>query len=111
MKGYFGQLAAVVWKDLVVELRTKERIVAMGGFTVLVGVLFNYGLDRSIVRPQDVAAGWIWVTIVFTGMMGLGRTFELERSEGALRGRTSESGCGASACRITGASYGRRAYW
>jgi heme exporter protein B len=86
VRGYLGQLSAIVWKDLVVELRTKERILSMGGFTVLVGVLFNYGLDRSVVRPQDLAAGWIWVTIVFTGVLGLGRTFEMERSEGALRG-------------------------
>lgn len=83
---YMRQLMALVWKDLIVELRTRERIAAMGAFTVLVGVLFNYGLDRSIIRPQDVAAGWIWMTIIFTGLLGLGRTFELERTEGAMRG-------------------------
>ena len=86
MRNYVGQVLAVVWKDLVVELRTRERIAAMGAFVVLVAVLFNFGLDRSIVRPADVASGWIWVTIVFTGILGLGRTFELERTEGAMRG-------------------------
>jgi heme exporter protein B len=86
MSRYMRQLLALVWKDLIVELRTRERIAAMGAFTVLVGVLFNYGLDRSIIRPQDVASGWIWMTIIFTGLLGLGRTFELERTEGAMRG-------------------------
>jgi len=83
---YLRQLGAIVWKDLVVELRTRERVAAMGGFTVLVGILFNYALDPTVVEPQAIAAGLIWMTIVFGGMLGLGRTFTLEAEEGAFQG-------------------------
>ena len=83
---YLRQLGAIVWKDLVVELRTRERVAAMGGFTVLVGILFNYALDPTVVEPQAIAAGLIWMTIVFGGMLGLGRTFSLEEEEGAFQG-------------------------
>lgn len=83
---YFRQLGAIVWKDVVVELRTRERIAAMGGFTVLVGILFNYAIDPTVVEPQAIAAGLIWMTIVFGGMLGLGRTFSLEEEEGAFQG-------------------------
>ena len=83
---YLRQLAAIVWKDLVVELRTRERMAAMGGFTILVGVLFNYAIDPTVVEPQAIASGLIWMTIIFGGMLGLGRTFHLEEEEGAFQG-------------------------
>jgi heme exporter protein B len=83
---YLRQMAAIVWKDVVVELRTRERIAAMGGFTILVGILFNYAIDPTVVTPQAIAAGLIWMTIIFGGMLGLGRTFSLEEEEGAFQG-------------------------
>jgi heme exporter protein B len=51
-----------------------------------VGVLFNFSIDPSVVRPQDIAAGLIWLTIVFGGMLGLGRTFQLEEEDAAFQG-------------------------
>jgi heme exporter protein B len=86
MMEYFRQMGALIWKDVVIELRTRERIAAMGGFTILVGVLFNYAIDPTVVEPQAIASALIWMTIVFGGMLGLGRTFHLEEEEGAFQG-------------------------
>ena len=86
MTGFFRPVAAILWKDLLLELRTRERIVAMGAFAVLAGVLFNFSTDTSLVRPQDIAAGLIWMTLVFDGLLGVGRTFHLESEDGALQG-------------------------
>jgi heme exporter protein B len=83
---YLSQIYAVVWKDLLLELRTRERIAAMGAFAVLAGVLFNFSIDATVVRPQDIAAGLIWMTIVFGGLLGIGRTFYLEAQDGAFQG-------------------------
>jgi heme exporter protein B len=83
---YVRQVGTIVWKDLLLELRTRERIAAMGAFAVLAGVLFNFSTDTSLVRPQDIAAGLIWMTLVFDGMLGIGRTFYLESEDGALQG-------------------------
>lgn len=83
---YLRQLGTIVWKDLIVELRTRERTLSMAGFTVLVGILFNFAVDPTVVRIQDVAAGLIWMTIVFGGMLGLGQTFQLEAEESAFQG-------------------------
>lgn len=83
---YLRQVSAIIWKDVVVEFRTRERVAAMGGFTVLVGVLFNYAIDPTVVEPQGIAAGLIWMTIIFGGMLGLGRTFSLEEEEAAFQG-------------------------
>lgn len=86
MKTYVVQTWTVMWKDLLLEMRTGERIAAMAAFVVLVGVLFNYAVDRALVRPQAMAAGLIWITIVFGGMLGMGRTFQMEEEEDALQG-------------------------
>ncbi len=86
MRAYLGQVSIIVWKDLLLEIRTRERIAAMAAFAVLAGILFNYSIDTTIVRPQDIAAGLIWMTIVFGGLLGLGRTFYLEAQDGAIQG-------------------------
>lgn len=86
MRRYLRALAAVVWKDLLQEARSRERFTAMGAFAVLAGVLFSYALDPTVVRPDDVASGFIWLTIVFGGLLGIGRTFALEEEDGAIQG-------------------------
>ena len=83
---YLRLVWTILWKDLVVELRTLERTLSMGAFAVMVGILFNFALDPALVRMQDVAAGLIWMTIVFGGLLGLGRTFVLEDQDGAFQG-------------------------
>ena len=86
MRTYIGLVWAIARKDLLVEFRTLERLTAMGAFVVLIGVLFNFSIDTTVVRPQDIAAGLIWMTIIFGGMLGMGRTFRLEEQDGALTG-------------------------
>ena len=86
MKTYLRQVLAVVWKDLVVELRTRERAAAMISFAVLVGILFNYSMDPTRVAPREIAGGLIWLTVIFGGLLGLARTFQMEREEGAMEG-------------------------
>ncbi len=86
MRGYVGLVWSIARKDLLVEFRTHERLTAMGAFAVLVGVLFNFSIDTALVRPQDIAAALIWMTIIFGGMLGMGRTFRLEEEDGALAG-------------------------
>lgn len=86
MISYLRLLCALAGKDLRVEFRTKERIVSMGAFVVLTALLFNYATDRTVVHPRDIASGLIWMILILGGILGLGRTFELEKVEGAMEG-------------------------
>ena len=86
MRTYIGLVWAIARKDLLVEFRTWERLTSMGAFVVLIGLLFNFSIDRSVVQPQDIAAALIWMTIIFVGMLGMGRTFQLEEQDSALTG-------------------------
>ena len=86
MRTFIGLVWAIARKDLLVEFRTLERLTAMGAFVVLIGVLFNFSIDTTVVRPQDIATGLIWMPIIFGGMLGMGRTFSLDEQDGALTG-------------------------
>ena len=58
----------------------------MTAFVVLSALLFNYAVDWTLVSPQDLASALIWMIIVLGGLLGLGRTFELEKEDGAMEG-------------------------
>lgn len=85
MTGFLGQVAAIAGKDLRLELRSRERVVSMATFAVLVAIVFSFALDPTI-RARGIAGAMIWVTILFAGTLGLGRSFALEREGDALVG-------------------------
>lgn len=85
MAGYLGQVAAVARKDLVLEMRSRERVLVSGTFAVLVAVVFSFSLDPTL-RARSIAGAMIWVTVLFSGLVGVGRSFAMEREEEALSG-------------------------
>jgi heme exporter protein B len=86
--GYLRKIAAIVWKDIVAELRTKEMFSAMFVFAVLVIVIFNFAFDLRISgeRVRQVAPGALWVAFAFAGILGLNRAFVAEKDRGCLEG-------------------------
>jgi heme exporter protein B len=76
---------AVARKDLMLEARSRERFVSMATFAVLVAIVFSFALDASV-RARSIAGAMIWVTILFSGTLGLGRSFAAEREAEALTG-------------------------
>jgi heme exporter protein B len=85
---YFRKILSIVWKDIVAELRTKEMFSAMFVFSVLVIVIFNFAFDLRISGDavRGVAPGALWVAFAFSGILGLNRSFVLERDRGCLEG-------------------------
>jgi heme exporter protein B len=82
----FGSVvAALIRKDLRVELRTGESVPAMLLFTVSTFVLFHFGLDRDELS-SDLAGGVLWVTLLFASVLGVNRLFVAEREEGGFEG-------------------------
>jgi heme exporter protein B len=85
---YLRKILAIVWKDIVAELRTKEMFSAMFVFAVLVIVVFNFAFDLRVSgeRVRQVAPGALWVAFSFSGVLGLNRAFVLEKDRGCLEG-------------------------
>lgn len=86
MRNYSSKIAAIVWKDVAAELRTKEAVSSMFVFALLTIVIFNFALDLTPVNTKDVAPGILWVTFTFAGVLGLNRSFLREKDQGCLEG-------------------------
>jgi len=76
---------AILRKDLLIELRTKESVPAMVLFSVTVFVLFHFGLDRDSL-DGDLASGVLWVTLLLAAVIGVSRLFAAEREQGGIDG-------------------------
>ena len=83
--GAFAAAAAILRKDLRLELRTRESVPAMALFSIGAFVLFHFGLHRDAIEG-DLASGVLWVTLLFASVLGVNRLFAGERESGALDG-------------------------
>jgi heme exporter protein B len=76
-------VAALLRKELRVELRTLESVPGMALFAVTTFVVFHFGLNRSSV-DGDLAAGILVVTLLFAGMLGINRLFVADEEQGGF---------------------------
>ena len=86
MNKYINQVAAIVWKDLITELKTRELFSSMFIFALLVIIIFIFSIDLSIVKASEVGPGVLWVAFLFAGTIGLNRSFMLEKENDCLQG-------------------------
>src|SRR5258707_13645260 len=84
--GFFRQVRALIWKDLLVEARGRETVLAGAVFALLVLVIFNFAFDLRVENVAAVAPGVLWVTVTFAGVVSLGRAFAIERDRRTLDG-------------------------
>jgi heme exporter protein B len=75
--------AAILGKDLRAELRTLQSLPAMALFAVTTFVIFRFGLDRTALSGS-LAAGVLWVTLLFAAILAINRLFVAEREEGGF---------------------------
>jgi heme exporter protein B len=79
---YLSDVRALARKDLLLELRARDTLPAMLLFVAAVFVVFHFSLPEG---SSDVAAsGLLWVAIVFTALLALGRAFVPEREQKVL---------------------------
>jgi len=78
--------AAVIRKDLRLELRGGNSTLALLAMSMMVLVVLVFALDAARIRSADTAAGALWVAMVFSGLVGATRALGAERENGAIRG-------------------------
>ena len=72
-------------KDLQVSWRSRELIYTTIFFAISCVLVFSFAFVREGQPIPNAAAGILWVAIVFSGTLALGRTFERERQSETLR--------------------------
>lgn len=76
-------VGALLRKEIALERRTPQIIPAMALFSVVTYVVFHFGLRRNEL-DGDLASGVLWVTILFSAMLGIARLFVTDREEGGF---------------------------
>lgn len=94
--GFVGKTWALAVKDLRLELRARDTLPPMVAFAGAVALLLAFSIPSTgtltapvrivtgTVSLASVLAGFLWVTILFAGLIGFARTFEVEREEAAI---------------------------
>lgn len=80
------QFKAILKKDIVMELRTKEMLTSMGLYALLVLVVYYIALSQAGAdfEVQRIAAGLLWLVFIFTSLLGLNRSLVHEKDQGCL---------------------------
>ena len=77
---------SVLKKDLLLELRGREIVVTLIVFSLLVLTVFSFSAAPGSTALKEVAPGVLWITFLFAGMIGLGRSFDMERENNCFAG-------------------------
>jgi heme exporter protein B len=83
---YLAQVRALLWKDLLIEVRSKDVLLSTVVFGLLTLTVFIFsfelrGEDRLLVSP-----GVLWSALLFAGTLAMGRAYAQERERGSMEG-------------------------
>lgn len=77
---------AITRKDIIAEMRTRDTVLSVLVFALLVIVIFNFAFGGDQSAMLTVAPGILWATFAFAGVLGLNRAFVPEKEQGCLEG-------------------------
>lgn len=83
---WLGQASLILRKDLAIELSTGEVVITSGFFALLVVIMASLAFFGGPASGRVVAAGVIWLSLAFSAVLALGKTWQRERDESALDG-------------------------
>ncbi len=80
----WDRVTAVAWKDFTTERRTKANFNAVVAMAGLILLFFGFALGPDAEGLRSAAAGVLWLTILFSGVLAFNRSYQLELEAGAL---------------------------
>src|SRR5262245_26028454 len=79
-------MLALLWKDLLIELRTKETMALLLLLGLLILLVLSFAFDPTSELRRSAAPGVLWVALVFAGVLGINRSLLYERENDCLHG-------------------------
>lgn len=86
MKSLIRTALTIAGKDLKNELKSKQTIGMMIVFSSLVILIFSFAFDPTNNMVKAVVPGLIWLITIFSGILGLNRSFTSERENDCFTG-------------------------
>jgi heme exporter protein B len=84
LRAEWSRIGAIAWKDLTAERRTRVNLNSVIFLAALTLLLFGFALGPDGQTVQAAAAGMLWLTILFSGVLVFNRSYQLELEDGAL---------------------------
>ncbi|HEX6573866.1 MAG TPA: heme exporter protein CcmB [Gemmatimonadaceae bacterium] len=86
MRDVMADAWLIARKDLSIEFRTRSAFLSAVVFSLLAIVIFFFAWDATAVPAIDLAPGVLWVIFVFSGLLGMHRSFGVEEPDRAIDG-------------------------
>jgi len=83
---YLRGIAAIYWKDVLLELRTRQSVSTMLIFCLTIAIIFNFVFEPGSTAIREVSPGVLWAAFTFAGVLGINRSFSFEIDRGGLQG-------------------------
>jgi heme exporter protein B len=83
---FFRTVLLIAGKDLRSELRSRDQLVTLVFFALLVLVVFNFAFDFTVIDFRTLGAGILWVAFIFSGVLALNHSFQIEREQDRVQG-------------------------
>lgn len=83
-KSYFGHVVCHLRKDLRLEWRSRDSVVGMLFFTLLVVVVFSLAFDPTEAVSRQIAGGILWVALLFASFTALNQSWTREQRNRVL---------------------------
>jgi heme exporter protein B len=83
--GFLRHAAMVAWKDLRIELRTREILSTTIFFAVMLVIVCSFAFVEKVPSIGDLASAILWISVAFAGTLGLGRAFDRELAGHTMR--------------------------
>ncbi|HSL14646.1 MAG TPA: heme exporter protein CcmB [Actinomycetota bacterium] len=81
-----GRALLIARKDLRLEFRTRDIVTSAGLFALLVVVTASFAFPTWGRGREGVAAGVLWMAFLFAGLLGIGRSFAIEKEDACMDG-------------------------
>jgi len=75
---------AIINKDLRAEMRSRELVSVMVLFAFLSILIFSFALELDRVAREEAVSGVLWVTLIFSSILGFNRSMAMERDQGNI---------------------------
>ena len=86
MNEFLRPVWVLLWKDILQEVRSRDLVLSVLVFGLLVVVVFNFALNVTPQQVTRLAPGILWVAFAFAGTLAMNRAFVREREQGGLDG-------------------------
>jgi len=82
--GYFGCVWCHLQKDLRLEWRSRDSVVGMLFFALLVVIIFSLAFDPTAAISREIGGGILWVALLFASFTALNQSWTREQRNRVL---------------------------